>query len=82
MIVPHCDTKVFQIFLDTVAAPLKSHVLAGYITKYGDQINETIFISIRALLEEPEIKRSACKTRTKQRHFLLAMGPGSNWTPQ
>ena len=29
---------------------LKSHYLAGYITKHGEQLNEKLFTSMRALL--------------------------------
>lgn len=115
LIVPHCDTQVFQLFLDTMAqeAPvlpgrkvllvldnaswhktkslqwhhiepvylppyspdfnpierlwqhLKSHYLAGYITKYGDELNDKLFISIRALLDRPETIRSVCKTHSE-----------------
>lgn len=115
LIVPHCDTQVFQLFLDTMAqeapsAPggrvilvldnaswhkskslqwhhiepvylppyspdfnpierlwqhLKSHYLAGYITKYGDDLNEKIFTSIRTLLDRPETIRSVCKTHSE-----------------
>ncbi len=115
LIVPHCDTQVFQLFLDTMAqeAPaspgrkvllvldnaswhktkslqwhhieavylpsyspdfnpierlwqhLKSNYLAGYITKYGDQLNDKLFHSIRALLDRPETIRSVCKTHSE-----------------
>ena len=115
LIVPHCDTQVFQLFLDTMAqeAPaspgrkvilvldnagwhktkslqwhhiepvylppyspdfnpierlwqhLKSHYLAGYITKYGDELNEKLFTSIRALLDRPQTIRSVCKTHSE-----------------
>lgn len=115
LIVPHCDTQVFQLFLDTMAqeAPaspgrkvklvldnaswhktkslqwyhiepvylppyspdfnpierlwqhLKGHYLAGYITKYGDELNDKLFNSIRVLLERPETIRSVCKTHSE-----------------
>jgi transposase len=115
LIVPHCDTEVFQLFLDTMAqeAPatpgrkvklvldnaswhkskslqwhhiepiylppyspdfnpierlwqhLKSHYLAGYITKCGKELNEKIFTSIRALLALPETIQSVCNTHSK-----------------
>jgi len=115
LIVPHCDTQVFQLFLDTMAqeAPaspgrkvmlvldnaswhktkslkwrhiepvylppyspdfnpierlwqhLKGHYLAGYITKDGNELNDKLFNSIRALLDRPETIRSVCKTHSE-----------------
>lgn len=115
LIVPHCDTQVFQLFLDTMAqeAPaspgrkvmlvldnaswhktkslqwrhiepvylppyspdfnpierlwqhLKGHYLAGYITKDGNELNDKLSNSIRALLDRPETIRSVCKTHSE-----------------
>jgi transposase len=115
LIVPHCDTEVFQAFLDTMAveAPpiegqrvilvldnagwhktkrlnwhhieplylppyspdfnpierfwqhLKSHHLAGYLTKSGQELSDKIYHSIRDLLERPETIRSVCKTHSE-----------------
>jgi transposase len=115
LIVPHCDTQVFQLFLDTMAqeAPaspgrkvmlvldnaswhktkslqwrhiepvylppyspdfnpierlwqhLKGHYLAGYITKDGNELNDKLFNSIRALLDRLETIRSVCKTHSE-----------------
>ncbi len=115
LIVPHCDTQVFQLFLDTMAqeAPaspgrkvilvldnaswhktkslkwrhiepvylppyspdfnpierlwqhIKGHYLAGYITKDGNELNDKLFNSIRALLDRPETIRSVCKTHSE-----------------
>lgn len=115
LIVPHCDTEVFQAFLDTMAkeAPgekgkrvllvldnaswhktkrlnwrhiepiylppyspdfnpierfwqhLKSHHLAGFITKDGIALEEKIFQAIRSLLQTPETIRSVCRTHSE-----------------
>jgi len=115
LIVPHCDTEVFQLFLDTMAreAPcppgskvilvldnagwhktkslnwhhiqpvylppyspdfnpierlwqhLKSHYLAGYITRHGHELNDKLFDSIRSLLDRPQTIRSVCKTHSE-----------------
>lgn len=114
LIVPHCDTEVFQAFLDTMAAEvprrsgkrvllvldnaswhksaaldwhhiepvylppyspdlnpierlwqhLKSHYLAGYITRHGEELCQKIFDSIRDLLQRPDTIRSVCRTHT------------------
>ena len=115
LIVPHCDTEVFQAFLDTMAAEalagkgkriflvldnaswhktkrldwhhiepvylppyspdfnpierfwqhLKSHHLAGFITKDGEALGEKILQAIRSLLLTPETIRSVCRTHTE-----------------
>jgi transposase len=44
---------------------LKSNYLAGYITKYGDELNEKLFTSLRELLEQPKTIRSVCKTHSE-----------------
>ena len=44
---------------------LKGHYLAGYITKSGDELNEKLTTSIRALLDRPETIRSVCKTHSE-----------------
>ena len=44
---------------------LKGHYLAGYITKYSDELNDKLFHSIRALLDLPETIRSVCKTHSE-----------------
>ena len=43
----------------------KSHYLARYITKFGDELNDKLFNSIRALLDRPEIIRSVCKNHSE-----------------
>jgi len=115
LIVPHCDTEVFQVFLDTMATKvperegkrvllvldnaswhktkrltwhhivpvflppyspdlnpierlwqhLKSHYMAGYITKRGEELNDKLFESLRALLDRPETIRSVCRTHSQ-----------------
>lgn len=115
LIVPHCDTEVFQLFLDVMAKEvppqkgkkvtllldnaswhkskcprwhhihpvylpayspdfnpierlwqhLKSHFLAGYITKCGDELGQKIFDSIRELLGRPETIQSVCNTHSE-----------------
>ncbi len=115
LIVPHCDTEVFQAFLDTMAVEvppaagkrvilvldnagwhktkrlnwhhleplylppyspdfnpierlwqhLKSHYLAGYLTKSGHELSDKIYHSIRDLLERPETIRSVCRTHSE-----------------
>jgi len=114
LIVPHCDTEIFQAFLDTMAAEvphekgrrvvlvldnaswhktkrldwhhieavylpayspdfnpierlwqhLKSHYLAGYLTKSGQELGNKIYDSIRSLLDQPETIRSICRTHS------------------
>lgn len=114
LIVPHCDTQVFQAFLDTMAAEvprkkdrrvilvldnaswhrakglewhhiepvylppyspdfnpieklwqhLKSHYLTGYLTKSGKELGDKIYNSIRALLDQPDLLRSVCRTHS------------------
>lgn len=115
LIVPHCDTEVFQLFLDVMAQEvppernkkvilildnaswhkskslnwhhihpvylpayspdfnpierlwqhLKSHYLAGYITKSGEDLNQKIFDSIRELLDKPQTIQSVCNTHSE-----------------
>jgi hypothetical protein len=43
---------------------LKSHYLTSYITKYGDELNDKLFTSIRAWLDRLENIRSVCKTHS------------------
>lgn len=114
LIVPHCDTEVFQAFLDTMAVEvpvargkrlvlvldnaswhksgcldwhhiepvylppyspdfnpierfwqhLKSHYMAGYLTKSGLELSDKIYNSIRTMLGRPEVIRSVCKTHS------------------
>ena len=114
LIVLHCDTEVFQVFLDTMAgeAPpgkgrrllpvldnaswhkttrldwhhiepvylppygpdfnpierlwqhLKSHHLAGFVTRDGQALEEQIFQAIRSLLQTPQTIRSVCRTHS------------------
>lgn len=114
LIVPHCDTEIFQAFLDTMAAEapetegkrvvlvldnaswhkakalrwhhiqpvylppyspdfnpierlwqhLKSHYLAGYFTRSGQELGDKIYNSIRHLLGMPEVIRSVCRTHS------------------
>lgn len=115
LIVPHCDTEVFQVFLDTMATEvperegkrvllvldnaswhktkrltwhhivpvflppyspdlnpierlwqhLKSHYMARYITKRGEELNDKLYESLRALLDRPETIRSVCRTHSE-----------------
>jgi len=44
---------------------LKSHYMAGYITKRGEELNDKLFESLRALLDRPETIRSVCRTHTQ-----------------
>jgi transposase len=44
---------------------LKSHFLEGCVSQYGDEPNEKLFTPIRELLEEPEIIRPVCRTRSE-----------------
>lgn len=110
LIVPHCDTEIFQVFLDTLGkeAPpkegrrvclvldnaswhrtkrlewhhiekvflppyspdfnpierlwqyLKSHQMAGYFTKYGNELEDKLTQSIGDLLDKPYVVQSAC----------------------
>lgn len=39
---------------------LKGHYLAGFVTRYGVELNDKIFQSIRALLKSPETLKSVC----------------------
>ena len=41
--------------------PLKSHYLAGYLTKSGQELGNKIYESIRRLLDQPETIRSICR---------------------
>lgn len=115
LIVPHCDTEVFQLFLDVMAnevpkkrnkkvilvldnaswhkakslnwyhiepvylppySPdfnpierfwqhLKSHHLAGYITRFGEELNQKLFDVIQSLLQDPETIQSVCRTHSE-----------------
>lgn len=115
LIVPHCDTEVFQLFLDVMASEvpkkrnkkvilvldnaswhkakslnwhhiepvylppyspdfnpierfwqhLKSHYLAGYITRYGEELNQKLFDVIGSLLHDPETIKSVCRTHSE-----------------
>lgn len=115
LIVPHCDTEVFQLFLDVMAnevpkkrnkkvilvldnaswhkakslnwhhieplylppySPdfnpierfwqhLKSHHLAGYITRHGEELNQKLFDVIESLLQDPETIQSVCRTHSE-----------------
>jgi len=39
---------------------LKSHYLAGFVTRHGHELNEKIYLSIRELLEKTDTIRSVC----------------------
>ncbi len=115
LIVPHCNSDVFQVFLDTMAeeAPpipgrrcklvldnaswhkvktlnwhhiepvylppyspdfnpierlwqhLKSHYLAGFITKSGEELLEKLLDSIRAMMHKPKLVQSVCNTHSE-----------------
>jgi transposase len=115
LIVPHCDTEVFQLFLDVMASEvpkkrnkkvilvldnaswhkakslnwhhiepvylppyspdfnpierfwqhLKSHYLAGYITRFGEELNQKLFDVIQSLLQDPETIQSVCRTHSE-----------------
>jgi transposase len=41
---------------------LKSHYMADYITMRGEELNDKLFESLRALLDRPETIRSVCRT--------------------
>lgn len=114
LIVPHCDTEVFQLFLDVMAREvpetkgrkvilvldnaswhkakglnwhhidplylhpyspdfnpierlwqhLKSHYMAGYITKHWEKLNDKIYHSLKALLDQPNTIKSVCRTHS------------------
>jgi transposase len=44
---------------------LKSHHLAGFITKDGEALGEKIFQAFRSLLQTPETIRSVCRTHSE-----------------
>jgi len=44
---------------------LKSHYLAGYLTKSGQELSNKVYDSIRRLLDQPETIRSICRTHSK-----------------
>jgi transposase len=44
---------------------LKSHYLAGFLTKRGAELSDKIFESIQKLLTKPDTLRSVCKTHTE-----------------
>lgn len=44
---------------------LKSHYLAGFLTKRGTELSDKIYESIQELLKKPETLRSVCKTHTE-----------------
>lgn len=39
---------------------LKRDYLAGFVTHYGEELNEKVFLSIRELLKQPNTIKSAC----------------------
>ncbi|MEZ5430735.1 MAG: transposase [Verrucomicrobiales bacterium] len=41
---------------------LKSHYLAGFITKSGEELTTKLITSIQTLLDRPQIVRSVCRT--------------------
>jgi len=41
---------------------LKSHYLAGFLTKQGSELSDKLFDSLRLLLHQPEVLRSVCNT--------------------
>lgn len=43
---------------------LKSHHLAGFLTKRGEELSDKLFDSIRELLAKPEVLRSVCNTHS------------------
>jgi len=51
--------------IETLWQHLKSHYLAGYITKSGEELSQKIFDSIRELLEIPETIQSVCNTHSE-----------------
>ena len=115
LIVPHCNSDVFQVFLDTMAEEvppvpgrhcklvldnaswhkvkslnwhhiepvylppyspdfnpierlwqhLKSHYLAGFITKSGEELTEKLIDSIQTMMREPNLIRSVCNTHSE-----------------
>ncbi len=44
---------------------LKSHYLAGYLTKSGHELGNKVYDSIRSLLDQPESIRSICRTHSE-----------------
>lgn len=115
LIVPHCDSEVFQVFLNTMAEEvppspgrrcvlvldnaswhkvktlkrhhikpvylppyspdfnpierlwqyLKSHFMAGFITKSGDELTDKLIASIQTLMKETKTLQSVCRTHSE-----------------
>ena len=43
---------------------LKSHYLAGFITKSGEELTAKLITSIQTLLDKPQVVRSVCRTHS------------------
>lgn len=115
LIVPHCNTRVFQVFLDTLAEEVppvpghrhllvldnaswhktktlvwhhfepvylpayspdfnlierlwqhfKSHFLAGYLAKTGEELTQKLIDSIRILLHDAKTVQSVCRSHSE-----------------
>lgn len=44
---------------------VKSHYLAGYITRYGEELSQKLFDVIKSLLQDPETIKSVCRTHSE-----------------
>lgn len=44
---------------------LKSHYLAGFITKSGEELLENLLDSIRAMMHKPKLVQSVCNTHSE-----------------
>ena len=44
---------------------LKSHYLAGFITKSGEELTEKLIESIQSMMREPKLIRSVCNTHSE-----------------
>lgn len=53
---------------------LKSHYMAGYLTKSGQELGNKVYDSIRSLLDQPETICSICRTHSGKRRIIFAKG--------
>ena len=56
--------------------PLKSHCLAGFVTKRSEELADKLEVSIKQLLSLPETLKSVCRTHSDLRQKILAKGLG------
>ena len=54
--------------------PLKSHCLAGFVTKRSEELADKLEVSIKQLLSLPETLKSVCRTHRDERQKILARG--------